>query len=68
MASNTEIWYSQRVRSSSHTLLKEKLMPEPRTCHLPDCNVLVCIDIEYLGKARAIERHGTGIVVSEITE
>jgi hypothetical protein len=68
MASNIEIWYSQKDRSSSHTLLKEKLMPEPRTRHLPDNNVLVCIGIEYPGQARALERYGTGIVVSDITE
>ena len=68
MAFNTEIWYSQRVRNMFPTLLKEKLMPELRTCDLPDSNVLVCIGIEYPGQTRTLERHGTDIVVSDITE
>jgi hypothetical protein len=50
------------------TLLKEKLMSELRTCDLPDSNVLVCIGIEYPGQTRTLERHGTDIVVSDITE
>ncbi len=59
MVSNTEIWYSQRVRSSSHTLIKEKLMPEPLTCHLPNITALFCIGRDRLGAA---------IVVSNMTE
>jgi hypothetical protein len=43
-------------------------MPEPRTCHLPSSHELVCIGIEDFDQARAFERHGTGIVVSDITE
>ena len=50
---DTYIWYSQRVRSSSHTLLKEKVMPEPRTCHLPNITALFCIVVSDM-----IERGG----------
>ncbi len=49
IALNTEIWYGQRVTSSSHTLIKEKLMSELRTCHLPHSTVLFCIGGGRLG-------------------
>jgi hypothetical protein len=42
---NTSVWYSHGNGSSSHTHIKEKLMPEPRTCHLTNSTALVCIDI-----------------------
>jgi len=58
MALDTKIWYSQRVGSSSHTLIKEKLMSEPRTCYLPHMTALFCTGVERLGP---------DIVVSDIT-
>ena len=67
MVDNTEIWYSQRVGSSSHTLIKEKLMHEPRTYHLPNMTALFCIGVDRLGQAEALQRHGADIVISDIT-
>ena len=58
MALDTKIWYSQRVGSSFHTLIKEKLMSEPRTCYLPHMTALFCT---------SVERHGPDIVVSDMT-
>jgi len=58
MALDTKIWYSQRVGSSSHTLVKEKLMSEPRTCYLPHITGLFCTGVERLGP---------DIVVSDMT-
>jgi hypothetical protein len=40
-------------------LIKEKLMPEPLTCHLPNITALFYIGIDRLGAA---------IVVSDMTE
>ncbi len=40
-------------------LIKEKLMPEPLTCHLPNITALLCIGIDRLSAA---------IVVSNMTE
>ncbi len=68
MVFNTYVWYSQRVGSSSHTLIKEKLMPEPRTCHLPNMTALFCIGVDHLGQTEALQRHGAEIVVSAMTE
>ncbi len=68
MALNTSIWYSERVGSSSHTLIKEERMPEPRTCHLPHSTALVCIDTDRLGQPEVLQRHSADIVVSDMTE
>jgi hypothetical protein len=68
MVLNPEIWYSQRVGSSFHTLIKEKLMPELRTCHLPNVTALFCIGFDRTGLAKGLQRHGAHIVVSDITE
>ncbi len=68
MALNTSIWYSERVGSSSHTLIKEERMPEPRTCHLPHSTALVCIDIDRLGQPEALQHHSADIVISDMTE
>jgi hypothetical protein len=67
MALDTKIWYSQRVGSSSHTLIKEKLMSEPRTCYLPHMTALFCTGVERLGLVKALQRHGPDIVVSDMT-
>jgi hypothetical protein len=49
-------------------LIKEKLMPEPRTCHLPNSKTLACIGVDGLGLAEALQRHYPDLVVSDITE
>jgi len=46
-------------RSLSHTIIKEKDMPEARTCHLPNSTALFCI---------GIDRHGAEIVVTDMTK
>jgi len=43
-------------------------MPEPRTCHLPQSTALVCIGVDRLRHAEALQRRGADIVVSSITE
>ena len=43
-------------------------MPEPRACHLPHSTALVCIDVDRLRHAEALQRRGADIVVSGITE
>jgi hypothetical protein len=52
----------------SHKLIKEKLMPEPRTCHLPNSTALFCIGVDGLGQAKALQRHGADIVFSNMAE
>ena len=49
-------------------LIKEKLMSEPRTYHLPNSTALFCIGVNRLGQAGALQHHGTHIVVSDMTE
>jgi len=56
------------LRISSHTLIKEKLMPKPRTCHAPASTVLFCTGVERLGQAGALQRHCPDIVISNRTE
>ena len=41
------------VGSSSHTIIKEKLMSKARTCHLPNSMAFFCI---------GIDRHSADIV------
>jgi hypothetical protein len=52
----------------SHKLIKEKLMPEPCTCHLPNSTALFCIDVDGLRQAEALQRRGADIVFSNVTE
>jgi hypothetical protein len=59
MALNTEIWYSQKVQNSPHTLIREKFMLKAHTCYLPNITAFFCIDTYRLG---------AGIIVSDITE
>jgi len=59
----TKIWYSQSVGIASQTLIKEELMPEPRTCHLPHITALFCI-----GLVEALQRQAADIVVPGMTE
>ena len=47
------IWYSQRVRRSSHTLLKEKLMSATRICRWPKSTSLFSIGFNRLGLIEA---------------
>ena len=68
IALNSYIWYSERVESLSHKLIKEKLMPEPRTFHLPNSTALFCIGVDGLGLAEALRRYGADIVFSSMTE
>ena len=68
MALNTPIWYSERVGSLSHTLIKEKLMFKSRTRHLPNCRALSCVGADGLGSVEALQRHDADIVFSDITE
>jgi len=49
-------------------LIKEKLMPEPRTCHLPNNTALFCIGVNGPGQVEALQRHGADIVFSNMTE
>ena len=65
MVLNPEIWYSQMIRNSSHTLIKEKLMPESRIYHLLIGIVLFYTGIDRLGLAEA-PRRSTDIVISGI--
>ena len=41
---DTCLWYN-----FSHTILKEKDMPEARACHLQNSRVLFCIGIDHHG-------------------
>jgi hypothetical protein len=43
-------------------------MPEPCTCHLPQSTALVCIGVDRLRHAEALQCRGADIVVSSITE
>jgi hypothetical protein len=43
-------------------------MPEARTCHLPNITALFCIGVESLSRAKAMQRHGADIVVSDMAE
>ena len=52
----------------SYKLIKEKLMPEPRTCHLPNSTALSYIGVDGLGQAEALQRHGADIVFSNMTK
>ena len=47
------IWYSQRVRRSSHTLLKENLMSATRICRWPNSTSLFFIGFNRLGLIEA---------------
>jgi hypothetical protein len=49
-------------------IFKEKLMPEPRTCHLPTNTALFCTRVQRLDQAKALQRHCPDIVVSTRTE
>ena len=68
MVLKAEIWYSQRVGSLFHMLIKEKLMPELRTCHLPNIAALFYIGVKRLSGAEALQRHCPAIAVSDITK
>jgi hypothetical protein len=63
IALNSYIWYSERVERLSHKLIKEKLMPEPRTCHLPNSTALFCVGVARFGLAEAQLRLCSAIVV-----
>jgi hypothetical protein len=52
----------------SHKLIKEKLMSERRTCHLPNSPELFCISIYGLGQAKTLQRQDADIVFSSMTE
>ncbi len=49
-------------------IFKEKLMPEPRTCHLSTNTALFCIGVQCLGPVEALQLHCPDIVVSNRTE
>jgi hypothetical protein len=49
-------------------LIKEKLMPEPLTCHLPSMTALFCTGVDRLDQTEELQRHGADIVVSDMTE
>ena len=49
-------------------LIKEKLMPEPRTCHLPNSTALFCTGVDGFGLAEALQRRRADIVFSDMTE
>jgi len=56
-----------RIRSKNPSS-KEKLMPEPRTCHLPTNTALFCTCVQRLDQSKALQRHCPDIVVSNRTE
>ncbi len=43
-------------------------MPEPPICQLPMSSVLVSICFKHLEQVEALQRHGTDIVITYITE
>jgi len=49
-------------------LIKEKLMPEPRTCHLPNITALFCFGVDRLGLAETLQRQDAEVVVFDMTE